>query len=287
MNLRIDAGPSEPVRAVLLPAREAGAAYPGAAYPGAAEGEAVRRRSDGVLTPAEAARCRARGRALGYDPVQAGWVPLDCEDDIDLADVPDHPASPAGPDAGEAEGTVALPGRAGLALRPWRAGDAGRLAALLSAPEVWRHLPEGYPGPIDAAAAAGLIVLSGAGHHRVRAILRDGVPVGQVRLLPGAAGTGSGAGAGTGAAAAGAAGAEAEISYWLGRDAWGQGIASAAVAAFTAASFARDPGLGRIFARVHRENAASVRVLGKAGYRLRGPDPADPVWLVLDIARPG
>lgn len=208
------------------------------------------RRSAGVLDRAGIARCREAGVALGYDPVQIGWVRLDCADDID-------PAAEAAPRLG---------------FRPWRPADAGRLARLLSSPRVWRHLPERFPGPVDAGLAQDLIRIAGdGGHQEVRAIEREGEVVGQIRLLFDRAGD---------------ARDEAEISYWLGEEHWGRGIASAAVAAWTARSFRAHAGLRRIFARVHGENPASVRVLEKAGYRRRGPAADDPAWLILDIARP-
>jgi RimJ/RimL family protein N-acetyltransferase len=61
----------------------------------------------------------------------------------------------------------------------------------------------------------------------------------------------------------------AEIGYWLGEPFWGRGIATAAVAAFTAHAFA-DLGLRRVFARVLEWNPASARVLEKCGYALEG-----------------
>ena len=55
------------------------------------------------------------------------------------------------------------------------------------------------------------------------------------------------------------------ISYWLGREHWGRGIATAAVKAFLATIETRP-----IFARTAADNPASVRVLQKAGFEIVG-----------------
>ena len=57
--------------------------------------------------------------------------------------------------------------------------------------------------------------------------------------------------------------------YWLGRVHWGRGIMTAAVRAVTAYAFA-SLDLLRVFALPFSDNAASVRVLEKAGYVREG-----------------
>jgi RimJ/RimL family protein N-acetyltransferase len=57
-----------------------------------------------------------------------------------------------------------------------------------------------------------------------------------------------------------------EVGYWLGRAAWGRGIATDALRAVTAAAW-REPGASRVYAGVFGWNHASMRVLEKAGYR--------------------
>lgn len=54
----------------------------------------------------------------------------------------------------------------------------------------------------------------------------------------------------------------AEIGYWLGREHWGKGIASAAVALFL-----REVERRPLYARAASDNVASIRVLQKAGFR--------------------
>src|SRR5690606_11107271 len=61
----------------------------------------------------------------------------------------------------------------------------------------------------------------------------------------------------------------AEIGYWLGKQYWGRGIMSEAVGAVTRWGF-REFGLTRIYALPFANNAASSRVLEKAGYLLEG-----------------
>ncbi len=52
------------------------------------------------------------------------------------------------------------------------------------------------------------------------------------------------------------------IGYWLGREYWGQGIATAAVAQFVAGIELRP-----LYAHVAKHNRASIRVLEKCGFR--------------------
>jgi len=61
----------------------------------------------------------------------------------------------------------------------------------------------------------------------------------------------------------------AEIGYWLGEDYWGHGIASEALTVVTEYAFANFD-LCRLYAHVFEWNAASMRVLEKAGYVLEG-----------------
>jgi [ribosomal protein S5]-alanine N-acetyltransferase len=59
------------------------------------------------------------------------------------------------------------------------------------------------------------------------------------------------------------------IGYWVASDRAGGGVATAAVALLTDHAF-RDAGLHRLEATVRPENAASLRVLTKSGYREEG-----------------
>lgn len=61
----------------------------------------------------------------------------------------------------------------------------------------------------------------------------------------------------------------AEVGYWLGRNCWGRGICTEALRAITAYAIANH-GLTRLYALPFAHNAASCRVLEKAGYVLEG-----------------
>jgi RimJ/RimL family protein N-acetyltransferase len=61
----------------------------------------------------------------------------------------------------------------------------------------------------------------------------------------------------------------AEVGYWLGQDHWGRGIATEALQLVSAYAFDR-LGLLRLFALPFADNAASIRVLEKAGFVREG-----------------
>jgi RimJ/RimL family protein N-acetyltransferase len=63
-------------------------------------------------------------------------------------------------------------------------------------------------------------------------------------------------------------GPDIEVAYHLARRWWGQGIATEAASACVAAGLA--DGLPRVVAYAFAENAASIRVLEKAGLRRAG-----------------
>jgi RimJ/RimL family protein N-acetyltransferase len=60
-----------------------------------------------------------------------------------------------------------------------------------------------------------------------------------------------------------------EISYWIGRDYWGRGIATRALVDFLGLITVRP-----LYARAAADNAASIRVLEKCGFKLSGRDRA-------------
>ena len=62
---------------------------------------------------------------------------------------------------------------------------------------------------------------------------------------------------------------QAEIGYWFGREYWGQGFCTEAVIAVIDHGF-KTLGLHRIFAQHIARNAASARVLEKAGFSKEG-----------------
>lgn len=58
-----------------------------------------------------------------------------------------------------------------------------------------------------------------------------------------------------------------EISYWIGREYWGQGIATAALAQFLTYVKTRP-----LYARAAKDNMGSIRVLQKNGFTIAGAD---------------
>jgi RimJ/RimL family protein N-acetyltransferase len=60
---------------------------------------------------------------------------------------------------------------------------------------------------------------------------------------------------------------EREVSYWLGREFWGRGVASRALALFL-----EQEGTRPLYARAAKDNVASLRVLAKCGFEIVGED---------------
>lgn len=62
---------------------------------------------------------------------------------------------------------------------------------------------------------------------------------------------------------------EPEVGYWLGKQYWGKGIATRALAAFLVQVAVRP-----VFARAAKDNIASLRVLTKCGFQIVGEGKA-------------
>ena len=60
---------------------------------------------------------------------------------------------------------------------------------------------------------------------------------------------------------------EPEITYWIGREYWGKGIATQALSEFLG-----DVKVRPLYARVAKDNIASLRVLEKCGFTISGYD---------------
>ncbi len=140
--------------------------------------------------------------------------------------------------------------------------EAAEFCTLLDDPAIWQHLPEDYPNPLTESMARDLIEISNESkHHEVRAIEKKGRIVGQIRMLfDNPHGSNS---------IDGDAHTDAEISYWVGTDFWGKGIASEVIAIYSLLSFWTHP-IDSIFARVLENNVASLRALERAHYRDEG-----------------
>ncbi|WP_158596011.1 GNAT family N-acetyltransferase [Oleomonas cavernae] len=137
-----------------------------------------------------------------------------------------------------------------MALRPLRADDSAAIAAQVSDFEVARwtaRIPHPYPpGAADAFLLdAAATDAAGATLHRAVTRAGDDSLVGIVSLVmirPGVA----------------------ELGYWVGRVAWGQGIAGAAAAAMI--GIARDQGIYRLLGKVMDGNPRSMAVLARQGF---------------------
>jgi len=60
---------------------------------------------------------------------------------------------------------------------------------------------------------------------------------------------------------------EPKVGYWLGKEHWGKGIASEALSQFLVEVAVRP-----LYARVAKQNLASIRVLQKCGFEMYGED---------------
>lgn len=135
-------------------------------------------------------------------------------------------------------------------LRPWRRDDARMLPELAGDPDVAHYMNHRFPSPYTRADADAWIRLNLDEPDVLHwAIEVGGELAGGIGLTPGAlehAGS-------------------VMIGYWLAKKFWGRGIASDALRTLTAHALATlRP--RRLWANVMAANAASARVLEKAGY---------------------
>lgn len=139
-------------------------------------------------------------------------------------------------------------------LRPFVPADAASLARHADNRKVWLNLRDRFPHPYTHADADAFIArVAGESPVTHFAIAVAGEAVGSVALMLGHD----------------IERRSAELGYWLGEAHWGRGIVGAAVAAATEYAF-WELDLLRVFAVPFAHNAASARVLERAGYRLEG-----------------
>ncbi len=141
-------------------------------------------------------------------------------------------------------------GACGAILRPWQRGDEESLVRYANNVNVWKNLRDAFPHPYTRADAEQWIELN---------LTRDPPTNFAIDL---------------GGEAVGGIGftvlddiyrRTAEIGFWLGEEFWGRGVVTAALKVMTEYAF-RTFDLTRVFAGVFEWNAASMRVLEKAGY---------------------
>jgi len=139
-------------------------------------------------------------------------------------------------------------------LRDPRSQDAASLARYANNRNVWLNLRDGFPHPYSVEDAKRFVAM--AKEHRpptILAIETAGAPpeaIGAIglRLQPDVERV------------------SAELGYWIGEPFWGRGIVTAAVRAMVTYAFGTFE-LTRVFALPYTSNAASARVLEKAGFR--------------------
>lgn len=136
-------------------------------------------------------------------------------------------------------------------LRRWRPSDHDALLRHADNRNIARNLRDLFPYPYTSEAAQGWLSdpLHEAALPTAFAIDVGGEAVGGIGLVPGRD----------------VERFSAEVGYWLGEAVWGRGHATAALRAVTEYGFS-SLGLHRIFALPFSHNAASIRVLEKAGY---------------------
>jgi RimJ/RimL family protein N-acetyltransferase len=137
-------------------------------------------------------------------------------------------------------------------VRSWRMGDAEALARHANNKKIWLNLRDAFPHPYSMQDAREFIKSL---RHRTPettfAISVNGEAAGSVGFV----------------LRHDVERVSAEIGYWLAEPFWGRGIATEALAAMTAYAIATHQ-LTRIYALPFAWNAASCRVLEKAGYVL-------------------
>lgn len=151
-----------------------------------------------------------------------------------------------------------------MAIRPWLLSDAKALAAALNDGEVQSNLRDGLPYPYTADDAREFIsaMLAAGDSAYAFAITHGGECVGGISVT-----RGENIHRFTG-----------ELGYYVARTHWGLGLATLAVREICGYIFANTD-IMRIYAEPFDSNAASCRVLEKAGFALEGTLRANAVKL--------
>jgi RimJ/RimL family protein N-acetyltransferase len=140
------------------------------------------------------------------------------------------------------------------AIRPWRLDDAESLARHANNRKIWLGLRDIFPHPYTIQDAHEFLQQAINDQSRTRFCIEvDGRAVGGMGIHPGED----------------VHRHTATLGYWLGEEFWGRGVMTEAVAALTDSCFDNFP-FRRISAEVFANNAASARVLEKAGFVFEG-----------------
>ena len=139
-------------------------------------------------------------------------------------------------------------------IRDWEQGDVDALAKWANNPEIASNLRDGFPSPYTLAdAEAFLSKVTTKLPRTVFAVATESEAIGSIGLMPGQD----------------VHRLTAELGFWLAESYWGRGIMTSAVITVTDFGF-QEFGLNRVFAETYASNAASARVLEKAGFQFEG-----------------
>jgi [ribosomal protein S5]-alanine N-acetyltransferase len=139
-------------------------------------------------------------------------------------------------------------------VRSWRPGDLDSLVEQANNRRIWINLRDAFPHPYTRQdGRAYLRCVRSASPETTFAIAVEGAAVGSIGFV----------------LRTDVERVSAEIGYWLGEAFWGRGIATEALAAITRHAIDAHA-LTRVYALPFARNAASCRVLEKAGYVIEG-----------------
>lgn len=137
-------------------------------------------------------------------------------------------------------------------LRPWTSADLPSLVRHANNSKIARFMTDGFPHPYAEENGQAFIAFATRDNPvHIFAIDVNGEAVGGIGIHP----------------LSDIYRRNAELGYWLGEAYWGQGIITEAIGRIAEIGFT-EFGLDRIFARPFGSNAASQRVLEKAGFVL-------------------
>lgn len=138
-----------------------------------------------------------------------------------------------------------------IKLRPWKEEDIEYLLKYANNKKIADNMRDRFPHPYFREAGIAFIKENQEDNPtKIFAIEIDGIPVGSIGIFPGID----------------VYRKSAEIGYWIAEDYWGKGIATKAVKEIISYGFATWD-LNRIYAKAFEPNAASQRVLLKAGFK--------------------
>lgn len=140
-------------------------------------------------------------------------------------------------------------------LRHWRGSDAAGLARVANDRRVWLGMRDAFPHPYAEEDGRRFVAMAAAMSPQTYFAIE----------VAGAVAGGIGYTLKEDVERIGA-----EVGYWLGVEYWGRGIAADALRALTRHAFAAHPELRRLWAVPYASNAASARVLEKAGFEREG-----------------